>query len=206
MTVAVVVGLVVLGGMIWLAQGVWRIGAVSTGRPIGRRSGTALLLVDLQTVFWDQGPYAEQDKDNVAKAIRTELDQARAQGQPIIAVRQEWSIPSTKLIARLTMKGQAVAGTDGTEIAGPFRGAADHVLIKRVQDAFETGALDALLERLDVGTLRIVGLDFCYCVLKTALAGRRRGYSVVVNRAGTLSATSPLRAEHALEQAGVCLE
>lgn len=200
------VGAVALVAIVWLAQGVWRIGAVSRGKPIGDRSGTALLLVDLQSVFWDRGPYSEASKLAAQAVILREIDAARAQGFPIVAVRQEWSIPSTKAVARLTMKGQAVAGTAGTELAGPFAGLADHVLVKRVQDAFETGELDALFQELGVGSLRIVGLDLNYCVQKTALAARNRGYGVTVVREGVLSATSTKRAERRMVANGAALQ
>lgn len=175
-----------LSGFVWLANGVRKIGAVSRGMPIGTRPGTALLLIDLQSVFWDEGPYEDAAKADAISAILAEVVTAKAENLPIIAVRQEWSIPSTKIIARLTMRGQAVQGTPGTQIATPFDGLAEHVLVKRVQDAFETGELDRLLERLDVGKLRIVGLDLCYCVAKTALAARQRGYAVEVVTRATL--------------------
>ena len=175
-----------LSGLVWLANGVRKIGIVSRGMPIGSRRGTALLLIDLQSVFWDDGPYEDAAKADALTAILAEVATAKAEDLPIIAVRQEWSIPSTKVIARLTMRGQSIQGTPGTQIAEPFEGVAEHVLVKRVQDAFETGELDGLLERLDVGKLRIVGLDLRYCVAKTALAARQRGYTVEVVTRATL--------------------
>ncbi|MEH7827906.1 cysteine hydrolase family protein [Gemmobacter denitrificans] len=192
-------------GIIWLAFGIWKIGAVSRGKPIGERGKQALLLIDLQSVFWDHGPYSDAAKHSTKDAILREIDAAKAQGHHIVAVRQEWSIPSTKAIARLAMKGQAIEGSKGTELAEPFAGLADHVLVKRVQDAFETGALDALLASLGVGQLRIAGLDLNYCVLKTALAARNRGYDVTVVEGGTLSAAPSERAERQMATHGVAL-
>ncbi|WP_424964503.1 cysteine hydrolase family protein [Dinoroseobacter sp. S375] len=194
-----------LAGFLWLCYGTWRIGRLSTGAPIGPRPGTALLLVDLQTVFWEGGAYAEADKTRAIDAIGQEIAEARARNLPIIAIRQEWSQPETKTLARLFMKGQALPGSPGTEIAAPFAGAAQHTLVKRVQDGFETGALDPLLSELDVGALRIVGLDFNYCVLKTALAARQRGYDVTVVTAGTLAAGARATSEARLTGTGVRL-
>lgn len=116
----------------------------------------------------------------------------------MIAVRQEWSLPVTKVLARLTMQGQAIEGTDGIELAAPFQGLVHHEIIKRVQDGFETGALDALLEQLDVGRLRIVGLDGQYCVAKTAQGALSRGYQVELVTAGILSG-NPDKARAALQ-------
>ena len=191
-------------GLLWLVIGVRKIGAVSRGTPIGpQQQNEALLLIDLQSIFWDHGPYSEPTKQSAEGAILREVDAAKAQGHPVIAVRQEWSIPSTKAVAQLAMKGQALAGSAGTELARPFAGVADQVLIKRVQDAFETDALDALLAKLGVGKLRIVGLDLNYCVLKTALAARNRGYETVVVKDATLSSAPSDRAEKLMAECGV---
>lgn len=198
--------LAALAALLWAAFGVKRIGAVSRGELIGDRAGTALLLVDLQSVFWDRGPYSDAAKRSAAAAIFREADAAKAQGYPIVAVRQEWSIPSTKVVARLAMKGQAIEGSAGTEIADVFASLPDHILVKRVQDAFETGELDALFEELGVGKLRIVGLDLNYCVQKTALAARSRGFDVTVVTDGTLSVAPTERAEQRMRSHGVALQ
>ncbi len=194
---------VILLSVFWLGSGIRRIGSVSVGDPIQQRDGSALLLIDLQSVFWDHGPYSEAAKNTAAAAIFEEVEAARAQNHPVIAVRQEWSIPSTKAVAKLAMKGQAIEGSDGTELAEIFAPLPEHVIVKRVQDAFETGELDAVLERLDVGRLRIVGLDFNYCVQKTALAARNRGYDVTVVKDGSLSAAPTEAAEKRMLSAGV---
>ena len=206
MTLAYVLAAVSVGTLLWLADGVRRIGAVSTGAPIGARTGTALLLIDLQDIFWEDGPYGEAATSAAEQAIRSEIAAARERGDPVIAVRQEWSIPSTRILARLTMKGQAVAGTPGTQLAKPFTGLAEHEVVKRVQDAFETGALDDLLAILDVGRLRLVGLDFNHCVQKTALAARNRGYEVTIVRPATLSAAPTQNAANRLSARAVILQ
>lgn len=203
MTIALLLAALVLTAALWLGFGIRRIRAISRGKPIGARTGTALLLIDLQTVFWDHGPYTEAATSVAEAAILDEISAAKRNGLPIIALRQEWSIPSTKVIARLAMKGQAVEGSPGVELAAPFSGLADHVLVKRVQDAFETGDLDRLLAALGVGSLRIVGLDFNYCVLKTALAARNRGYAVTVVKQGTLSANPTAQSEQRMATAGL---
>lgn len=203
--IRIAIGFALVGVLFWLGLGVRRIGAVSLGKPIDARDGKALVLIDLQTVFWEDGPYDAAQKSAAQDAILAEVAAARAAGHPIIALRQEWSRPVTKVLARLTMKGQAIAGSAGTEIAAPFAGFADYEIVKRVQDGFETGALDDLLARLGVGRLRLVGLDLNYCVLKTALAARARGYGVTVAAAGALSAGPRARAEASLRAAGVAL-
>ncbi|MCB1350905.1 MAG: cysteine hydrolase [Maritimibacter sp.] len=206
MTLVYTLAVVSVGVLLWLADGVRRIGAVSTGAPIGARTGTALLLIDLQDIFWEDGPYGEAATSAAERAIRSEIAAARERGDPVIALRQEWSIPSTRILARLTMKGQAIAGTPGTQLAKPFVGLADHEVVKRVQDAFETGALDDLLATLDVGRLRLVGLDFNHCVQKTALAARNRGYEVTIVKPATLSVAPTQNAANRLSARAVVLQ
>lgn len=203
MTFGIVLGTAVLFLILWLADGMRRVGAVSVGETIPDRNGSALLLIDLQSVFWERGPYSNAAKEAAAAVILAEVEAAKAQNHPVIAVRQEWSIPSTKAVAKLTMKGQAIEGSNGTEIAKVFAALPDHVIVKRVQDAFETSELDTLLAHLDVGKLRLFGLDLNYCVQKTALAARKRGYDVTVVKGGTLSATPTESAEKRMTSAGV---
>lgn len=103
------------------------------------------------------------------------------------------------------MKGQAIAGTDGTELATPFASLPQHMIVKRVQDAFETGELDALLAQLNIGKLRLVGLDFNYCIQKTALAAQNRGYDVTVVTPATLASAPTDAAKQKMSEAGVTL-
>lgn len=205
MTFGVILAIAVLLLILWLGNGIRRIGAVSVGELTSDRHESALLLIDLQSVFWERGPYSNAAKEAAAGVILSEVEAAKAQGHPVIAVRQEWSIPSTKAVAKLLMKGQAIEGSDGTEITEVFTSLPDHVLVKRVQDAFETGELDALLKKHDVGRLRLVGLDLNYCVQKTALAARKRGYEVTVVKKGTLAAAPTEIAEKQMTSAGVAV-
>ncbi|WP_370223970.1 cysteine hydrolase family protein [Hyphomonas atlantica] len=203
MTYGYIIGAAVLLFILWLGNGIRRIGSVSVGTKIGERGGSALLLIDLQLVFWDHGPYSDDAIQSAAAVILEEVEAARARNHPVIAVRQEWSIPSTKVLARLTMNGQAIEGSEGTELAELFSSCPEYIIVKRVQDAFETGELDALLERLNVGKLRLVGLDLNYCVQKTALAARNRGYDITVMKHGTLAAAPTEVAEKRMSSAGV---
>lgn len=205
MTFGYILSAAVILLLLWLGNGVRRIGSVSGGQKILDRTGSALLLIDLQSVFWERGPYLDAAKETASAIILKEVDAARNQGHPVIAVRQEWSIPSTKVLAKLTMNGHAVEGSEGTELAEVFSSLPDYVVVKRVQDAFETGELDTLLERLDVGRLRLAGLDLNYCVLKTALAARNRGYAVTVVDDGTLSAAPTESAEKRMISSGVVI-
>ena len=201
-----VIGAGALAAILSLGNGIRMIGAVSEGSPIGTRPNSALLLIDLQTVFWDDGPYDDEAKARARAIIEQEVADMKADGGTVIAIRQEWSQLSTKLIARLTMGGKAVEGQPGNEIAAPFAGLADRSMVKRVQDAFETGELDSILKELDVGSLRIVGLDLNYCVGKTALAARRRGYDVEINTGAALASAPAEKMKALLAAEGISLK
>ncbi|MEL6362320.1 MAG: isochorismatase family cysteine hydrolase [Pseudomonadota bacterium] len=180
--------LAVLSAIVWFGNGIRKIGAVSSGTHIGDRRSKAMLLIDLQSAFWEAGTYSEDEKAEAKDHILKAVQSAKHDGIPVIAIRHEWTIPSTKAVARLLGKGLAIAGTRGTELIAPFDDLADHVIVKRVQDGFETGELDTLLEHLDVGRLLIAGLDTNFCVAKTALAARQRGYEVEIEKRETLTA------------------
>jgi nicotinamidase-related amidase len=205
-TIAILIAVALSVLLIWLVNGVRRITSVSTGAVIPDRPGTALLLIDLQTVFWDDGPYSSTDKAAVERAVLAEVAQAKSNNWPIIALRQEWSLPATRVIARLLMKGQAIVGTPGTEIAKPFAALADETVVKRLQDGFETGALDPLLDRLNIATLRIAGLDFNHCIARTASAARNRGYRVIIVQDATLAAADTAKTRIALTTQGITFE
>ncbi|KPN63653.1 Nicotinamidase-related amidase [Aliiroseovarius crassostreae] len=185
-------------GVIWAALVYRHISHVSQGDKIPERSGTALLLVDLQEDFWNSGQYDEADKTQATQAIRAAVTRAKSEDQPVITLRQEWSTPSTRTFARIFMKGQGLAGQPGAELASSFVDMGEYEVIKRVQDGFETGALDTLLDQLDIGHVQIAGLDAALCVNKTAQAALARGYKVTLLQDGTLGAL-PKATEKAFE-------
>jgi len=140
------------------------------------RDRRALLLVDMQAEHFEGARPAEESR--LLAAVKAAIDQARAAGHPVIALRHGWQTPGTRLMTRMMLGGKGLAWESGTEIHPEIVEQVDHVVTKRVQDGFENPELGALLGRLDVGHLRIAGLDGCYCVKKTALAAANRGYRV----------------------------
>lgn len=174
--------------VLWMLLAIRFINGVSRGTTIKGRGQTALLLIDLQKDFWEDNTFSAETKARVNEAIVQAVAEAKRNAQPVIALRQEWSTPGTRLLCRLMMQGKGLAGTPGTAMAAPFDTLPDHVLVKRVQDGFETGALDALLSKLDIAKLRIMGLDGLYCVNKTAQAALNRGYETELLEAGIATA------------------
>ena len=172
--------LIAFGVAIWLWASARSMTRASYGPKIGPRAGTAVVLVDLQTVFWNDARYSPTLRARVEAAVAREVALAQHEDQPVIALRQEWSGPGPRLMARVLRQGKAVQGSAGTELAPPFAKMADHVVVKRVEDGFETGELDALLDVLGIGALRILGCDGEGAVARTAQGALNRNYRVTL--------------------------
>lgn len=180
--------LMLFGIAIWLWSSARYMVRASDGTTIEARPGRALLLVDLQEACWADASYASAVRAQVEAAVAREVALAKRDDVPVIALRQEWSGVGTRLVAHLTKRSELVKGAPGTGLAAPFVEAADHVVVKRVEDGFETGELDALLDVLAVGHLRIMGRDGAHAVAKTAQAALNRGYDVTLVADGIATA------------------
>lgn len=159
----------------------------SHGPRIEPRPGTAILLVNLQEVFWSGPRYRPEMRRRLTGAVAREVALAQDRDQPVIALRQEYSDAGFRLVARLLHGGVAIRGGPGLSLAAPFVGAADHVVVKQVQDGFESGELDAMLAALRIGKLRILGLDGVRDVARTAQGALNRGYEVTLVRDGIMT-------------------
>ena len=168
------------------------------GDPVPDRGGTALMLIELQQAVWTAPHHDDATRARVEAAVARETALSAHRDQPVIALRQEWGGLAPRLIARLTRPGAPLKGGAGVALAAPFHGLADHVIVKRVEDGFETGELDALLDVLRVGRLRIMGRDGCAGVARTAQAALNRGYEVELIRDG-IAASDPAAFEDVLE-------
>ncbi|WP_317055452.1 cysteine hydrolase family protein [Roseovarius rhodophyticola] len=173
---------------IWLWASARYMVRASEGVVIGTRPGAALLLVDLQEACWSDALYDGRVRARVEAAVAREVALAQRDDIPVIALRHEWSGIGTRLVAHLQNQARLIKGKPGTELAAPFANLADHTVLKRVEDGFETGELDALLQVLDVGHLRIMGRDGAHAVARTTQAALNRGYDVTLVADGIATA------------------
>lgn len=195
------VALAVLAGLagLWLWVTARYMVRATDGPRIPPRPGTALLLIETQQAFWSEAHHDAATRMRVEAAIAREVELAQHKDQPVIALRQEWRGLAPRLIARTTRHGAPLRGGPDTGLAAPFQGMADHVIVKRVEDGFETGALDQLLDVLHVGQLKLVGRDGIDAVARTAQAGLNRGYAITLVRDAI--ATKDAQAFKAVEEA-----
>ncbi len=176
--------LAILAGLVglWLWVTARYMVRATDGPTISPRAGTALVLIETQHAFWTDTHHDAATRIRIEAAIEREVELARHKDQPVIALRQEWRGLGPRLIAGKTRRGAPLRGGADTGLADPFQGMADHVIIKRVEDGFETGELDQLLAVLQVGRLRLAGRDGAHAVARTAQAGLNRGYDITLVR------------------------
>jgi len=185
-------------------------------------SDSALIVVDVQNDFADPGGglYVTGGEE-VVPLINREIDRARAAGAqvfytqdwhpettphfekdggiwPVHCVRETWGAelhPELEVIGEVVRKGtEGEDGYSGFTVRDPLSGETDST------------ALGRLLAEQGVRRLVVAGLATDYCVKETVLDGLRRGFDVVVLRAGVravdLEAGDGERALAEIEAAG----
>lgn len=160
----------------------WMIGRVSQGSPIPAYENPrkALLVIDLQKDLTEpSGKHVINLKqtdiiiENANKIIRRFADN----GSLIIYIRQ---IHDTGPIINLFTHGALAEGTDGSKIDGRIIMVGEHILDKRIMDAFSNPELDALLTKNQINQLFITGIAADQCVDRTIKAAKNRNYKVTV--------------------------
>jgi len=185
-------------------------------------SDSALIVVDVQNDFADPGGglYVTGGEE-VVPLINREIDRAHAAGAqvfytqdwhpettphfekdggiwPVHCVRETWGAelhPELEVIGEVVRKGtEGEDGYSGFTVRDPLSGETDST------------ALGRLLAEQGVRRLVVAGLATDYCVKETVLDGLRRGFDVVVLRAGVravdLEAGDGERALAEIEAAG----
>jgi nicotinamidase-related amidase len=169
------------------------------------RRGKALILIDLQEDY--TGPHAlqpYQEPERLISAANQLIEAAHAGGWSVYLARV--AMPDDWFHRRLT-GGTAIAGTKGAELDARLARAGTTEIVKTKSDSFSNPLLDERLAVEQVGELFIAGLDAGYCVKKTILGARNRGYKVsVVREAIATSHSTPIE-EHiaAYEAAGAVM-
>jgi len=151
---------------------------VSTrGRSIARYAAPrrALLVLDLQEGYGGAGlrPVTLGAPSSLIETVNALIARAAETGVEVAYVRQ---IFGSDLLVRL----------HGGRRRGPvvldrrLRRVGIHDFEKRRTDAFSSRDLERLLIERQVDELFLVGVDAAYCVLRTAVGARSRGYRVTV--------------------------
>ena len=186
---------------------------------------TALIVVDVQNDFADPaGSLAVRGAEEILPALQDAVDAAAVRGR-FVAYTQDWHPPTT---AHFRKDGgiwpvHCVAGTWGAElhpdlrIEGPVikkgSGGEDGYSAFSVRDPtsgqVDTTQLEGMLRGGGIERLVVAGLATDYCVVETALDGRRLGFEVEVLdaaiRAVDLQAGDGERAIERMRRAGATI-
>jgi nicotinamidase-related amidase len=164
------------------------------------RTRRALLLIDFQRDFLDgdgRMPVARNQVGPVLAATRVAVEQARADGDLIVKIGNEFR--RSDWIGNVLRRHAAVAGSTGTawDARADARGAA--YLPKWRGSAYCNPVLQELLTREGVGHVTLCGLYARACVTATARAAMASGLRVTVLR-DAVACRSDASREAALRQ------
>jgi nicotinamidase-related amidase len=147
----------------------------------------ALVVIDMIHDFAHEGGalYCGPSMARIIPVIQSELDRARAAGEPIVYLTDA-HLPDD---AEFEMfPPHAIVGTAGAQIIPEVAPSeADTVIPKRRYSGFFGTDLDITLREKGVTTLRLVGDCTNICVLYTAADARNLGYAVEVVQDGVTS-------------------
>jgi nicotinamidase-related amidase len=131
--------------------------------------GTALLIVDVQTMMFDEADPVYEGSALLGK-LQAAIAKAREAGAPVIYVRHD-SGPG-KFLEK---------GTAGWKIHPAIRPLADDVVVdKRTPDSFHETSLQAELAARGVTKLVIAGIQTECCVDTTCRRAKSLGYAVTL--------------------------
>ncbi len=161
---------------------------------------SVLLVVDVQNDFTDPaGSLAVPDAEEILPILNAEIEAALGAGA-LVVYTQDWHPPTTPHFRKDGGRWpvHCVAGTWGADlhpdlaVEGPVikkgSGGEDGYSGFSVRDPqsgeVDATQLEAMLRDARVGRVVIAGLATDYCVVETALDGRRLGFDVEVLAAG----------------------
>ena len=129
---------------------------------------TALLVIDVQTVFLDGHPWLTAGEEDIVRALEVLIDLARHAGVPVVYIQDITQDPD--FVASETMEfAPAIAPQEG-----------DPIFTKLSGDAFTNPDLGLYLETRGIQQLLISGIASDGCVHATLVSAYRAGYDVFV--------------------------
>ena len=146
---------------------------------VARSTRRALLVIDMIVDHLEPGTLLEVPRARaVVPALRRRLEEARANGIPVVYVVDEHEADDPDLDAWGT---HALKGSRGTEVwpeLAPIAG--DHIVKKPSYSAFHQSTLQTVLDDLAVDTLTLTGCLTELGVMATATDAFQRGFAVEV--------------------------
>ena len=135
----------------------------------------ALLVIDLQMVYFPGGAYPLWNTDATLKSVVSAIEKARAAGVPVILI-QHVADPSLGLAPFFN------EGTEGARIHPEILAAAGDapVVVKAFADGFVDTTLGEELRKVGATELLVCGMMTQNCVTHTAISKSAEGFDVKI--------------------------
>ncbi|HPJ02507.1 MAG TPA: cysteine hydrolase family protein [Candidatus Limiplasma sp.] len=133
---------------------------------------TALLVIDVQQGLLDEHPF---EADALLQNIKTLQDFARQNGTEVIFVRHHEDDPNGLFFGSPQWQiGAAIAPLEG-----------ETIIEKHYSSTFKDTELEAHLQKQNIQTLIVCGMQTEYCVDATVKSAFEHGYKVYIPKYGT---------------------
>jgi nicotinamidase-related amidase len=143
---------------------------------------TALLIIDLQREFFEEGRLKE-NKEKLVDNINELVDMAHNKNIPVIWIRQEFKadLSDAPLYNRKHNKLSTIEGTLGAEFLPELnKNKDDYEIVKKRYSSFFKTDLDKILNKLKIERVIIAGINTMTCVRVTAIDAYQRDYEVIL--------------------------
>jgi nicotinamidase-related amidase len=141
----------------------------------------ALLVIDMLNDFVLPGaPLEVPANRDILPALRARIDAARADNVPVIYVCDAHDADDPEF-AKMGWPPHAVAGTSGADIVAELEPAPGEVVVnKKTYSSFFETELEAVLRKLQVEELVVIGCVSNICIMSAVADAALRGYEVMV--------------------------
>ncbi len=143
---------------------------------------TAILIIDVLQDFF-KGGRLKDHREKLTKSINELVGIGREKRLPIIWVRQEFKddLSDAFLAMRKNNDKITIQGTAGCQLLPELdRHKDDYEIIKKRYSAFFKTNLNTLLEKLNIDTLIIGGINTHACVRTATIDAYQRDYEVIL--------------------------
>lgn len=141
-----------------------------------------MLVIDMLNDYFKSGPLATR-RAELTRNINRLVAAARARGNPVIWVRQEFAPDlhdAFPIMRRKNIK-VTIAGTEGCAILSELdRAPEDGEIVKKRYSSFYNTPLEALLDKLGVRCVVLAGINTHACIRTAAIDAYQRDLGVVI--------------------------
>ncbi|MBB6217053.1 nicotinamidase-related amidase [Anaerosolibacter carboniphilus] len=145
--------------------------------------GWALIIIDMQEDFFEEGGVLSQKRNILTKNINDLSSFCRGKDIPVIWVRQEFheDLHDAFLIMRKRRIQKTIKGTIGCQILeGLKKEPEDIEVLKKRYSAFFRTELDEILDNMNINKIIIAGINTHACVRMTTIDAYQRDMEIIL--------------------------